>query len=280
MMFTPPEIDDIAQRVREWLVETDGELEDLDLARFSQSDLAPPGDDGTTAGPPVGMLQLVEVLTALRHELKLHTKSARQVQDSVGTSLDGLDRAIRKFDSVRPDEVRAAEEAARPLVDVLMDLDDAVGRAAAVFDACGARLARTPRDGFGSRLDAEFQRLPWWRRALARRWHERVCQVDAATRADDDRTLRSLLDGIRLLRARLDKRLSDSQIERVDCVGRLVDPKQMTVVDLVDDPNRAPETVAEEIRPGYLWRGRVVRCAEVRAVRKQTSLSDDLDDRA
>ena len=40
----------------------------------------------------------------------------------------------------------------------------------------------------------------------------------------------------------------------------------MTVIDLVDDPASEPETVVEEVRPGYVWRGRVVRFAEVRAV--------------
>jgi hypothetical protein len=35
---------------------------------------------------------------------------------------------------------------------------------------------------------------------------------------------------------------------------------------LVDLQHGPPGTVVEELRPGYTWRNRVMRCAEVRAV--------------
>ena len=46
------------------------------------------------------------------------------------------------------------------------------------------------------------------------------------------------------------------------------DPESMIVVEVVDDPNRPPGQVVEEVRRGYTWRGRVFRFAEVRAVRR------------
>ncbi len=41
----------------------------------------------------------------------------------------------------------------------------------------------------------------------------------------------------------------------------------MTVVEVVEDPDRPPGHVVEEIRRGYTWQGRLLRYAEVRASR-------------
>jgi molecular chaperone GrpE len=49
----------------------------------------------------------------------------------------------------------------------------------------------------------------------------------------------------------------------------------MKVLELVEAPGVAPETVVDELRPGYVWRGLVVRYAEVRATRAAPQVSDD-----
>ena len=41
----------------------------------------------------------------------------------------------------------------------------------------------------------------------------------------------------------------------------------MTVIEVVDEPRDRPGTVVKELRRGYTWRGRVIRFAEVQAVR-------------
>ena len=47
----------------------------------------------------------------------------------------------------------------------------------------------------------------------------------------------------------------------------------MTVVEVVDDPLRPPGLVVEEMRPGYYWKDKVIRFAEVRAVQGRTAPS-------
>ena len=61
--------------------------------------------------------------------------------------------------------------------------------------------------------------------------------------------------------------MAAEQVERIPCEGRPVDPERMTVLEVVDDAGPLPGSVVKELRRGYTWRGRVVRYAEVQAVR-------------
>jgi molecular chaperone GrpE len=63
--------------------------------------------------------------------------------------------------------------------------------------------------------------------------------------------------------------LQSEAIEPIACLGRPVDPDRMIVIEITDTPDWPPQTVIEELRRGYTWRGRVLRLAEVRAVRGQ-----------
>ena len=81
--------------------------------------------------------------------------------------------------------------------------------------------------------------------------------------------LASLVDGYALVQKRLQKALQRTQIRRIEALGKPVNPQQMNVVEVVDDPYLPPGQVVDEIRPGYVWRGDVLRCAEVKAVRKR-----------
>ena len=82
-----------------------------------------------------------------------------------------------------------------------------------------------------------------------------------------------------LVRGRLGRAMDREGLRRMDCLGRPVDPHAMTVVEAVDDPGREPGTVVDEIRPGYLWKDKVLRFAEVRAVRAPAagSMANPLD---
>jgi molecular chaperone GrpE len=54
-------------------------------------------------------------------------------------------------------------------------------------------------------------------------------------------------------------------------VGEQVDPHTMNVIEIADAPDRPPGIVIEEVRRGYWWRAKVLRCAEVRATRPDNS---------
>jgi molecular chaperone GrpE len=217
------------------------------------------------ADPPgFGLYRLVEEFTALRHEVKLQTKGARDLREQAEALLPALGRAVEEFRSVGPKEDQAAYAAARPLAEALADLDEALDRGRA--EAEKARRGADGRPGgLAARLDALYAGEPWFRRLWLRPYHERARSL--AARDDAAPLLDALLAGYDLIRERLRRTMAAEGLRRVEAPGRPVDPGLMTVVGLVDAPGHPPGLVVDEVRRGYTWRGRVLRYAEVRAAR-------------
>ena len=259
------ETEEILRQFRDWLSQTDEEVEALDAAPADASPPCPalPASSG-------GLLPLTEAFTALRHELKLQTKSARGLEESVTTALAGLDKAVALFQSVTARETQAAEQAAKPLVASLVELDEALERGAKAITLIDRRIAERAPQELVAVLDRQFAGLSGWRRWLAGRWHREVRELCREQMADTHgRMFSALMEGYQLTCARLRRALSQHQIRRIECLGRAVDPATMNVVELVEDPAAVPETVVAELRPGYTWRGTIIRYAEVRAVRRE-----------
>ena len=259
--------EEILHQFREWLTQTGAELEALD-GEASEHDAGAGGDETVDPLPDVGLLQVVEAFTALRHELKLETRSTRGLQETVQSALQGMAAAQRSLESVQAREREAALAASGPIIEDLVALDEALGRGARVFAATHRQMTESAPQRLREALDESFRRLPWWRRRLFRSWHQHVLRssVEALARVAEEE-FASLMQGYGLIRSRVERALQQHSVRRIECVGRRVDPAQMTVVELVDDPHAEPETVVDEVRPGYLWEDRVIRFAEVRAAR-------------
>ena len=305
------ENEDVLQRFREWLSRTsaevtatqgsgsDGEVRPGQLTALDKPDWldeldrydAPdeindevaghdPADEPAPELPTVGLVELIEAFTALRHETKLQTKAGRGLEDSVRTSLQGLDRAIRQFETVQSRESEAADRTAKPFAEALANLDEALLRGAEAILSSHRQAALIVPQQLGSSLDERFQQLSWWQRQLSQGWHRQVqnaCQEEVATAIDA--ALHRVMEGYELIQARLRRVMQEQGISRIACLGAVVDPARMTVVELLDDPQATPETVLEEVRPGYTYRGQVIRFAEVRAARKyeQSVVSSQTD---
>lgn len=298
------ENEDILQRFREWLSQTSEEVVALanrdaeqrlppdaaefldkpdwmdELDRFDDQDEAveefedEASDDVDLADKPapelpsVGLIELIEAFTALRHETKLQTKAGRGLEDAVQSSLQGLNSAIRQFETVRSREEDAAIRAAKPFAEALANLDEALARGAEAITASHRQTAQTVPQHLEEALDLRFQRLSKWRQWLSRSWHQRVqiaCREEISAAMSG--TLHRTMEGYGLIQARLRRVMQEQGIARIDCVGKTLDPARMTVVELIDDSTAKPETVIEEVRPGYTYQGRVIRFAEVRATR-------------
>ncbi len=293
----------ILSRFRDWLTQTAEEIESLASQQTNQ--LAslqhpPPAENGDSADesasisgyvlpgqsvPEVGLLQVVEALTALRHELKLQTKGVRNLETSVERSLQGLDAASQIFQSAQTKQADSPDRTSRPFVEALIELDEGLLRAVRAFQAVSrpridSTRAEPPAEPLSEGslqddLDRRFDQQPWWRRLIARRWHslvlETISQKTQLAIFSQREGLNNLLQGLELVQARLDRALKKNDIQRLDQVGGPVDPTLMTVVEVVERSDLPPETVAEIVRPGYTWGERVIRFAEVRAVPSQPS---------
>ena len=185
-----------------------------------------------------------------------------------------MQQAMELFRSVEAQEKEAGQRAAKPLVESLMELDEALGRGGAVIDTSRRRLLEDLTGHVREQLDDLLLRLPIWRRWLCRSWCRRardmlVQRVGLTYRDIFD----SLTEGYDLILGRLQRAMKKAELYRIECVGRQVDPNLMTVVEVVDDPLRPPGLVVDQIRPGYYWKDKVIRFAEVRAVQGRTGPS-------
>jgi molecular chaperone GrpE len=88
---------------------------------------------------------------------------------------------------------------------------------------------------------------------------------EAAERARQ--MLSSLLAGYTMSLQRLDRALEQQGLEIIETTGELFDPEYMEVLEAVTGSGRSPGEVLEEVRRGYLWKGRVFRFAQVRVAR-------------
>lgn len=277
------EQDEILHRFQDWLTQTNRDLERLADETPAPAETAPEAD--APPPQPVGLLPLVEAFTALRHELKLQTKSARGLEESLPAALAGLDRAMERFSTVEPQETAAAEKAMRPLIESLIELDEALRRGARAVAVSQQRLSEDLPRRLLEDLEQRFAGQSAWQRWRAGPWQAELLQsVRQLVAQTQGPLLASLGDGYELICGRLQRMLAEHRVERLACRGQAVDPARMRVVELVEAPGVPPETVVEEIRPGYAWRGRVLRYAEVRATRvappSQSGGNDDADEEA
>jgi molecular chaperone GrpE len=254
--MTAPDDEALLGRFRQWLGEARAE-----------ADAAPP-EAGGAGDRDVGLWRLAEEFTALRHEVKLQTKSARGLQEQAEALLPALGRAIEAFQGVAPREAQAAWAAAKPLAEALADLDEALDRGRGQLEAVRGRLVEGAAAELRAALEAAFARRSWFGRLRARPYHDELVATLARDGLGPRRELLdALIEGYGLIQARLRRAMAAEQVDRINTVGGPVDPDRMTVIEVVDAPGLPPGEVVDEVRRGYLWRGRVLRYAEVRAAR-------------
>ena len=262
--FTPDrngrfDTEQVLGKFRDWLEQTHSESSRADEA----------WDESTTASRAVGLLQWVEELTALRHEVKLLTKSVRGREDQGETALKKIEAAVEKLESTTAGQQGQVDRACQPLVETLIDLDEALSRGRQVIVTARRRLLEEFAGELNeapARFEALYRLQPWWRRGLLRPWHSAVQELYLQRVLDSpQRIFDSLVEGYDLVRARLERTMKQQSIVRMATVGRAVDPNSMTVLEAVEEPGHPPGSVVEEIGAGYYWKGKIVRYAEVKA---------------
>jgi len=86
--------------------------------------------------------------------------------------------------------------------------------------------------------------------------------IDHATRSGGTE-LESLLQGVELVRRDLLGALTRYGVSRIEARGKLFDPARHEAMAQVPDDSVAPNTVIDELQPGYLLRDRLLRPTRV-----------------
>ena len=77
-----------------------------------------------------------------------------------------------------------------------------------------------------------------------------------------------ILQGIEMIQNELWELLSRNGLSKIETVGKPFDPEQHEAIETVEDVTHPEGTVIEEIRPGYLLNGKLLRPASVKITKK------------
>ncbi len=263
MKNLPMDTELIVSKLRDWLTETHREIEQL---------TAPIADTAQSISDPqqkVGLLQLAEALTALRQEVKLQTRASRGLETTVEQACRELESASQSFHSVQAREKEASDRATRPLIEIIVSLDESLIRALQAFSRSVTSIHAAQSASLSSITESvqqAFSDLPAWKRWLLRNDVQKAqSKLHAALLSTRRIDLTVLMQGFEQIQNRLTRSLSELGIQRISSTRVPVDPTRMQVIELVPSKDHAPETVVEVVRPGYVIGDRVIRFAEVRA---------------
>jgi molecular chaperone GrpE len=85
-----------------------------------------------------------------------------------------------------------------------------------------------------------------------------------------------LHQGVDMIARQLHTLLEGKGLKRIKAVGEKFDPHLHEPLDVAEDDGVTEDTVCEELQPGYLLNGRIIRPAKVKVVRaKQVVLEND-----
>ena len=237
-------------------------------ASESEAAISPASGDSHGDEPGVGLYQLHEVLASQRHELKLYTKSGRQTQELLARCIEETSAAVVLLQRYHRDKPDIERKAVKPFLLSLIEIDESLERATVAVQTIQERLM----DMFGTYIERSAavycDRLTFWGRLRRRKIIlEFTVDVIREQQAEMERVFQPFRDGFEMLRRRMNDVLKKHAIQRIDPRGEPVNPETMQVIAVVESETVTPGHVADVVRPGYLWRGKPIRFADVRAAR-------------
>jgi molecular chaperone GrpE len=96
---------------------------------------------------------------------------------------------------------------------------------------------------------------------------------DRAIAAHDDPTYAEYNKGFELIRRQLWDALAKQGLERLESIGKQFDPNFHHGIEQVQTSEHAEGTVVDELQPGYVFHGRILRPAMVRVASSPTKAS-------
>jgi molecular chaperone GrpE len=262
-LLTPERIEAVLADFRSWL--------------YQAAERGATTDESESVGEAIDLSTLLGQFAALRHEVNLQTKAVRAQQEQNAQTLAALQAAMT---APAPDEEDDEEGRihARTLIEIYDALAMAAREAKRMRDAILPQLTSTsPEDKPENPVPAPappslFARLfgaadASQTIASLRRESASLRECLAEARSRDGRVrglLDSLLTGYGMSLQRLERALRQNDLDPMECVGEPFDPERMEALEVVADGGHGRGEVIEEVRRGFMRRGRVFRFAQVR----------------
>jgi molecular chaperone GrpE (heat shock protein) len=209
----------------------------------------------------LGAVDIVAAFTALRHELKLQVRGGRELQQEIGQRLQQMERAVAAV----PAHEGEAMQHARQLAEAMAELQERLQRA--VQSLAEPLPAMDRETDILENFDRTVSQASWGARTFAARLLRELRQVFAQLDSELSElreVLRATRKGLELLLERVHYLMGQCEIERVDVLHQAFDAESMQAIDTVADSTIPSSHVAEQIRPAYRWRGKVICPASVR----------------
>lgn len=84
------------------------------------------------------------------------------------------------------------------------------------------------------------------------------------SKQQDVRFIKSFKEGQSITLKRFEQLLQRHNVQAIDCIGKLLDPRTMSTVEIAHDPQLDNGIVIEELHKGFLFENNVLRLAEVK----------------
>ena len=94
--------------------------------------------------------------------------------------------------------------------------------------------------------------------------YQPVNRLFKKSRPKDVHFIERFKEGQMMTLRRFEQALSEYQVRVIDCVGKRLDPVTMSAVETEQDVTRENGLVLQELRKGFLFKGQVLRLAEVK----------------
>jgi len=197
-------------------------------AYLEQTDLA-----HTLSAEQPDLSTLLGEMAGLRSEVKAESRHFKTTLDTLSNALTALqsDNKALADELVTHDE-RLQHMRSETLRTVLLDIVD-------IYD----RLTV----GFG----------------VLQNYHP-VSSLFSHSKKQDVRFIKSIKEGQSMTLKRFENLLQRHNVYAIDCMGKLLDPRTMSAVEISHDPKLGNGIVIEELRKGFLFEENVLRLAEVK----------------
>ena len=197
-------------------------------AYLEQTDL----DQAYSAEQP-DLYALLGEMTGLKTEVKTQARHFKTTLDTLGNALTTLQTDNKALaDELADQNLRLQQVRSETLRMVLLDIVD-------IYDRLSV--------GFG----------------VLQNYHP-VSSLFSHSKKEDVRFISSFKEGQAMTFNRFEQLLQRHHVYAINCVGKLLDPRTMSAVEIGLDPKLDNGIVIEELRKGFLFEDQVLRLAEVK----------------